>query len=72
MITNVGVIDRALRLAVAFGLLGWVYGYFGPPLLPWLLDWGVWMLGVYPLTTGLLRWCPIFALAEISTCAEEV
>ncbi len=32
MITNVGVIDRTVRLAVAFGLLGWDGGYFGPPL----------------------------------------
>lgn len=71
MMTNVGVIDRALRLAVAFALLGWVEGYFGPPL-PWLLSWFVWGLGAYPLVTGLLRWCPILAVAEISTCAEEV
>jgi Protein of unknown function (DUF2892) len=70
MMTNVGVIDRALRLAIAFALLGWSGGHFGPTP-PWLLGWAVTVLGAYPLITGLLRWCPIFAFAEISTCAEE-
>jgi hypothetical protein len=27
--------------------------------------------GAYPTLTGWLRWDPIYALKDISTCAEE-
>jgi hypothetical protein len=70
MMTNVGVIDRALRLIVGLGLLGWSWGYYGPPLPAWAA-WSITILGVYPAVTGLLRWCPALAFAGVSTCAEE-
>ncbi len=71
MMTNVGVIDRALRLAVGFALLGWAFGYYGPPL-HWLASWVVTALGAYPAITGPLRYCPVFSFAGITTCAEDV
>ena len=70
MLTNVGLIDRTLRLLVGFGLLGWVWHYYGPPLHGWV-DWAVTIIGGYPALTGLLRYDPIFELAGISTCDEE-
>ncbi len=71
MITNVGVIDRALRLIVGFGLLGWAYHYFGPALYGWA-NWTITLLGAYPALTGLLRYDPVFRLTGISTCADEI
>ena len=71
MMTNVGSIDQALRLIVGFGLLGWAWHYYGPPLYGWVY-WVVAILGAYPAITGLLRYCPIFAYAGISTCADDV
>lgn len=70
MTTNVGVIDRVLRLIVGFGLLGWAYHYYGPALPHWAHT-ALTVLGGYPAATGLLRWDPVFAIAGISTCAEE-
>jgi Protein of unknown function (DUF2892) len=71
MMTNVGVIDRALRLALGLALFGWEAGHYGPPL-HWLASWAVTVLAAYPILTGLLRYCPIFAITGISTCAEDV
>jgi Protein of unknown function (DUF2892) len=71
MITNVGVIDQALRLIAGFGLLGWASHYYGPPLPGWA-GWLVAIVGAYPAITGLLRYCPVFAYARMSTCADDV
>jgi hypothetical protein len=70
MMTNVGVIDRALRLTIGLALLGWTTGYYGPPL-HWLASWPAGALGAYLLATGLLRFCPVFWGFDMSTCAEE-
>ena len=70
MMTNVGVIDRALRLIVGFGLLGWSWGWFGPRLADGA-ETTLALLGAYPALTGLLRWDPVFAAAGISTCADD-
>ena len=71
MMTNVGVIDKALRLAAGFGLLAWLAGYFGPApsgAAAWLTG----APGAYLAITGLLRYCPLLALAGVSTCNEEI
>lgn len=59
MKTNVGGIDRILRIIVgavlvvlaAMGTIGW-WGY----------------IGVVPLLTGLFRFCPLYILLGIKTC----
>ena len=59
MTRNVGTIDRALRIALGLGLLGLaISGQY----LPW-----TW-LGVVPLLTGLVGWCPPYSLLGINTC----
>lgn len=56
---NVGGIDRVLRIAVGAGLVIAVsLGAIGP--------WG--WLGLVPLATGLLRYCPAYRLLGIRTC----
>jgi hypothetical protein len=70
MMTNVGIVDRALRLAIGLALIGWAWDWYGPALRGWPED-AVKVLGAYPLITGALRWCPVYALTGISTCAEE-
>jgi hypothetical protein len=69
MMTNVGVIDRAIRLVAGFALLAWTGGYFGPEL-DGVARWFVGILGGYPAITGLLRYCPLLARANVSTCAD--
>ncbi|MDH4115688.1 MAG: DUF2892 domain-containing protein [Burkholderiaceae bacterium] len=59
MKTNVGGIDRILRIVaglvlIALTLMGVI---------------GVWgWIGVVPLATGLLRTCPVYSLLGMSTC----
>lgn len=71
MMTNVGMIDRVLRLAIGLALLAWAGGYFGDPLPGWA-DTAARAAGAFFAVTGFLRYCPIFALAGISTCADDV
>jgi hypothetical protein len=60
MQANVGGIDRALRIVVGLGLMSLLF----------LLDganrwWG--LVGLVPLGTGLLRWCPLYLPFGIRT-----
>lgn len=71
MMTNVGVIDRALRLAIGFGLLAWIEGYLGAEPSG-AVAWFAGFLGAYPAITGLIRYCPLLALSGISTCNEQL
>ena len=62
MTHNVGSIDRLIRLIAGIGLLSLVF--VGPQT--W---WG--LLGLLPLGTALIGWCPPYALLGISTCASS-
>ncbi len=59
MTCNVGGIDRVLRILVGIVLIALVF--YGPKT-PW--GW----IGVIPLATGLIGWCPPYALLGLSTC----
>lgn len=59
---NEGSADRIFRAIVGIGLLSLV---FIGPKTPW--GW----LGVVPLTTSLLGWCPLYALLGINTCGVK-
>jgi hypothetical protein len=63
MSTNVGLIDRALRVVVGLVLLGWALGYL-PGVAPSVWGW----IGLVPLVTGLAGYCPAYALIGIDTC----
>jgi hypothetical protein len=59
MQTNTGTLDRGLRIAAGIALIALAAtGTVGA--------WG--WIGVAPLTTGLLGWCPAYALFGIKTC----
>ncbi len=56
---NVGTLDRTLRIVAGLALIGLAAtGILGP----W-----AW-IGVVPLATGLLSWCPAYRLLGIKTC----
>ena len=59
MKTNVGGIDRLLRVAAGVALI-WMAatGVVGV--------WG--WIGVVPLATGVIGWCPAYLLFGTSTC----
>ena len=59
MKTNVGGLDRIARIVVGVVLLG----------LAATGTVGVWgWLGIVPLATGALGWCPAYKLLGLSTC----
>jgi hypothetical protein len=59
---NEGMIDRALRIAAGVVLIALV---FVGPQTPW--GW----IGVIPLATGLVGWCPVYRLLGVRTCSIE-
>ena len=54
MFANIGPIDRSIRIAVGLALLSLTF------LLHSNLRWAG-LIGVLPLVSGLLGWCPIYA-----------
>lgn len=59
MNANVGGIDRILRIVVGLVLITMAAtGTIGA--------WG--WIGVVPLLTGLIRWCPIYPLLGMNSC----
>lgn len=59
MKANVGGIDRMARIVIGLVLIA----------LAVTDTIGVWgWIGVVPLLTGLIRWCPLYPLLGISSC----
>ncbi len=63
MIKNVGTFDRILRIVLGLGVLALV---FVGPQTPW--GW----LGLIPLLTGLVSFCPAYRVLGLSTCSRHV
>ena len=62
MKSNVGGIDRIVRIAIGLVLIGLAAsGTVG------LWGW----IGIVPLATGLVGWCPPYALFGWNTCAMK-
>ena len=62
MKSNVGGIDRMLRMVVGFVLIG----------LALTGSVGVWgWVGVVPLATGLFKFCPAYLLLGANTCGGD-
>ena len=61
MKTNIGSIERIVRGLVGLGILS--LAFVGP-----ITPWGY--LGLVPLFTALVGWCPPYALLGISTCGK--
>lgn len=59
---NEGTADRLFRAVVGIGLLTIV---FVGPKTPW--GW----LGIVPLATSLMGWCPLYTLLGINTCGVK-
>ena len=59
---NEGTADRAVRAVVGLGVISLV---FVGPQTPW--GW----LGLIPLGTALMGWCPLYSLLGINTCGVK-
>ena len=61
MKANVGGIDKVLRIVAGLGLIAWAL--MGGPVWAWI--------GVVPLATGLIGWCPAYPLLGMNTCGMK-
>jgi hypothetical protein len=60
MTPNEGTLDRVLRVLLGLALLGLtVTGTIGP--------WG--WIGVVPLLTAAVGWCPLYRILGVNTCS---
>lgn len=62
MVANVGGTDRVLRVVAGAVLIALV---FVGPQTPW--GW----IGVVPLATAFMRFCPLYAVLGFNTCPRR-
>ncbi len=62
MPTNVGTVDRVIRIVAGLALLVWA-AFLNGPAWAWI--------GVLPLATGVLRICPAYSVLGINTCGTK-
>ena len=61
MTKNIGLIDRVLRAAIGIALIVWALA--GGPVWAWI--------GIVPLLTSAVSFCPAYALLGIRTCPSS-
>lgn len=61
MKANVGGIDRVLRIAIGAALIAWAL--LGGPVWAWI--------GVLPLATGVMNFCPAYGIFGMNTCKTK-
>ncbi len=66
MMTNVGGIDKILRIVVGLALIA--FALFAPATISW--KWIGW-IGVVPVLTALMGFCPAYTLLGINTCPAK-
>ena len=59
---NIHPVERTVRVIAGLALIAMA---FVGPKNPWFL------LGLVPLLTGLMGWCPPYALLGINTCSTK-
>lgn len=62
MVRNIGTLDRILRVVVGLGLIG---AAVAGPADPWGY------IGIVPLVTAVVGWCPAYRLIGLSTCGKR-
>jgi len=61
---NVGGFDKLVRIVVGLGLLALVFVLQGSAR--WFG-----LIGVVPLVTGLVGYCPLYSVLGLSTCSAK-
>ena len=62
MMKNVGTVDKVIRIILGLVLLALV---FVGPQTPW--GW----IGIIPLATGLIGFCPLYSILGMNTCGTK-
>lgn len=62
MKVNEGAVDRTIRVIAGAGILS--LAFIGPQT-PWAY------LGIIPLLTGIVGFCPLYAVLGVNTCGTR-
>lgn len=65
MSTNVGNFDRVIRIVLGLALL-----WYALMAAPTGYNWIGW-IGIVPLVTALMGYCPLYSLIGLNTCATK-
>jgi len=65
MTMNIGLVDRVLRVIIGVALL-WYAMFAAPSGYNWI-GW----IGVIPLATAVVGWCPLYSMLGVSTCPAK-
>ncbi len=66
MTTNIGSLDRIVRIVVGLGLVALALGLI-PGVAPSIWGW----LGLVPLGTALIGNCPAYSILGVNTCGRK-
>jgi hypothetical protein len=61
MKSNVGGIDRIGRIVMGLALIAWAA--LGGPSWAWV--------GIVPLATGAMKFCPLYPVLGLNTCSKK-
>jgi Protein of unknown function (DUF2892) len=61
---NVGSADKIVRIVLGFGLLSLLFLLEAPMKY-------LGLIGLVPLLTSLMGWCPLYALLGMNTCKAK-
>lgn len=60
---NIGSTDKLVRILAGMVALG--FGFYNPEF------WLVFILGLYPLFTGIYGYSPVYAILHVTTCHDK-
>lgn len=66
---NIGLIDRTVRVLVGLGMIGVWFFYPIESVNIWLAM--LPLLGILPLLSGILGWCPVYAMFHTKSCGTD-
>ena len=68
-IQNIGLIDRIVRIVVGAGMISTLFFFDFKAVTLWLAV--VPLIGVFPLLSGVLGWCPTYAMFHTKSCGTD-
>lgn len=68
-IQNIGLIDRVVRMLVGIAMISIWFFYPVESVSMWFAI--LPLLGVFPLLSGIIGWCPIYAMFHTKSCGTD-
>jgi len=65
--TNVGMIDRVVRVILGVALIAFALGFIAPGTPYHWIGW----IGIVPLATAAVGSCPLYSILGMSSCPTQ-